>query len=143
MPKLAKIVFAMAFFSVGITARAQQCGAMAAWNCGTSTRTQATAKATGCLIVKHKGTVGRRLMWTALIGVPIAPGTKYDYVDSLQMASTKTSFKGKELQEMESQGTHVIVLNDHFQTSDLQAALESCKTSLGLTAAIAEKGGGL
>ncbi len=39
--------------------------------------------ARSCLIVKHKGTVGRRLLFTALIGVPIAPGTKYDHVDAI------------------------------------------------------------
>lgn len=31
-----------------------------------------------CLIVKHKETVGRRLIYFALIGVPIAPGANYD-----------------------------------------------------------------
>ena len=35
---------------------------------------QPASSSTSCLIVKHKGTVGRRLMYTALIGVPIAPG---------------------------------------------------------------------
>jgi hypothetical protein len=42
-----------------------------------------------CLIVKHKGTVGRRLLWTALIGVPIAPGAKYDHVDGITTPSGK------------------------------------------------------
>jgi hypothetical protein len=78
-----------------------------------------------CLIVKHKGTLGRRLMWTALIGVPIAPGAKYDYVDSIRFANAKMSYGGNELREIESSGTHVVVI-DKFRADALAAARQSC-----------------
>jgi hypothetical protein len=80
-----------------------------------------------CLIVKHKGTLGRRLMWTALIGVPIAPGAKYDYVDSIRFANAKMSYGGNELREIESSGTHVVVI-DKFRADALAAARQSCPT---------------
>jgi hypothetical protein len=80
-----------------------------------------------CLIVKHKGTVGRRLVWTALIGVPIAPGASYDYVDSNGMSSTKMAYKGKELQKMQGTGVKVIVLQNKYSTADVDGARKSCK----------------
>ena len=70
----------------------------------------AQAESKGCLIVKHKGTVGRRLIYTALIGVPIAPGANYDLVDSVDYKPERVAYKGKELQAVEKQGVHVIVL---------------------------------
>src|ERR1700736_4574610 len=63
-----------------------------------------------CLIVKHKGTVGRRLLWTALIGVPIAPGAKYDHVDAINFQQAKPAYKGKELQQFQAQGVRVMIL---------------------------------
>jgi hypothetical protein len=78
-----------------------------------------------CLIVKHKGTVGRRLMWTALIGVPIAPGAKFDYVDSVNYPPSKMSFSGKELKKIQESGAHVIVL-DKVTADQLTAAKSSC-----------------
>jgi hypothetical protein len=78
-----------------------------------------------CLIVKHKGTVGRRLMWTALIGVPIAPGASFDYVDSVNYPPSKMSFGGKELKRIQESGTHVIVL-DKVTADQLTAAKSSC-----------------
>lgn len=81
--------------------------------------------AASCLIVKHKGTVGRRLIWTALIGVPIAPGANYDYVESTNLPNSKMSYKGKQLEEIQSAGTHVIVL-DKFTPEGLAAARQSC-----------------
>jgi hypothetical protein len=78
-----------------------------------------------CLIVKHKGTIGRRLMWTALIGVPIAPGAKFDYVDSIGFSNSKMSYSGKALRDIEASGTHVVVL-DRFSADELTAARQSC-----------------
>lgn len=80
-----------------------------------------------CLIVKHKGTIGKRLLWTALIGVPIAPGASYDYVDNVNYQTPKMSYKGKALQKLESTGVKVVVLNDKFTSSDLQVAQQSCR----------------
>ena len=80
-----------------------------------------------CLIVKHKGTVGRRLLWTALIGVPIAPGSKYDYVDSVNYTSKKMSYKGKELEKLQTTGVHVVVLDNKYKVEDLDSARRRCQ----------------
>ena len=82
-----------------------------------------------CLIVKHKGTVGRRLIYFALIGVPIAPGANYDYVDSTNFANSKMSYKGKQLEDIQSSGTHVVVL-DKFTPEGVAAARQSCAASV-------------
>ena len=81
----------------------------------------------GCLIVKHKGTVGRRLIFTALIGVPIAPGANYDLVDSVNYKPEKVAYKGKELQVVEKQGVHVIVLEKNYKPESLDEARKSCQ----------------
>lgn len=76
-----------------------------------------------CLFVKHKGTVGRRLIWTALIGVPIAPGANYDLVDSVNYPARKMSYKGKELEGIRSDGVRVVVVEKGM---DLMALRSSC-----------------
>ena len=80
-----------------------------------------------CLIVKHKGTVGRRLMWTALVGVPIAPGAKYDLVDSVNMNSPKMNYKSKDLETLQSVGVRVIVLENKHTAEDVDSARRSCE----------------
>lgn len=80
-----------------------------------------------CMIVKHKGTVGRRLIFTALIGVPIAPGAKYDLVDSVSYHAEKVAFKGKELQKLQAEGVRVIVLDKKYTSDDVEAARKSCR----------------
>jgi hypothetical protein len=81
----------------------------------------------GCLIVKHKGTVGRRLLFTALIGLPIAPGAKYDLVEASHMPAPKMSYKGKELEELQATGVRVIVLETKYRPEDLVAARQACQ----------------
>ncbi len=92
-----------------------------------STGQAAQPESKGCLIVKHKGTVGRRLIFTALIGVPIAPGAKYDLVDSVGYKAEKVAYKGKELQALQKQGVHVIVLEKKAGPEDVEAARKSCQ----------------
>jgi hypothetical protein len=82
-----------------------------------------------CLIVKHKGTVGRRLIYFALIGVPIAPGANYDYVDSANFSNSKMSYKGKQLEQIQASGTHVIVL-DKYTPDGVAAARQSCAANM-------------
>jgi hypothetical protein len=82
-----------------------------------------------CLIVKHKGTVGKRLLWTALIGVPIAPGASFDYVDSFGVAGTKMQYKGKELQKLQADGVKVVTLQGKYAPADLDGARQSCKAN--------------
>lgn len=84
-----------------------------------------------CLIVKHKGTVGRRLLWTALIGVPIAPGAKYDHIDAMNFQKGKPTYKGKELQGFQAEGVHVIVLEKNYTQENLDSARKACREPEG------------
>ena len=79
-----------------------------------------------CLVVKHKGTVGRRLLWTALIGVPIAPGAKYDHVDAINFQQAKPAYKGKELQQFQAQGVRVMILEKNYKQENLDSARKAC-----------------
>ncbi len=92
---------------------------------------QATAEPVGnaksCLIVKHKGTVGRRLLFTALIGVPIAPGAKYDHVDAINFQNAKPAYKGKDLQAFQAQGVRVMILEKNYTQENLDSARKSCR----------------
>jgi hypothetical protein len=81
--------------------------------------------AKSCLIVKHKGTVGRRLLWTALIGVPIAPGAKY--VDAIGFQNAKPAYKGKDLQRFQAQGVRVMILEKNYTQESLDSARKSCR----------------
>ncbi|HXN53136.1 MAG TPA: hypothetical protein VN943_14485 [Candidatus Acidoferrum sp.] len=84
-----------------------------------------------CLVVKHKGTVGRRLLWTALIGIPIAPGAKYDHVDAINFQKAKPSYKGKELQEFQAQGVRVMILEKNYKQENLDSARKACREPEG------------
>ncbi len=84
------------------------------------------AAASQCLIVKHKGTIGRRLIFTALIGVPIAPGTKYDLVSAVNYRAQKVAFTGKQLEKLQAEGVRVTVLEKKYTQQDLDAARNSC-----------------
>lgn len=86
----------------------------------------APSASTSCLIVKHKGTIGRRLMFTALIGVPIAPGSKYDLVDTVNYQNAKATYKGKDLNAIQASGTRIIILENKYKSDDLQQARKSC-----------------
>jgi hypothetical protein len=85
------------------------------------------SSAKSCLIVKHKGTVGRRLLWTALIGVPIAPGAKYDHVDAINFQNAKPAYKGKDLQGFQAQGVRVMILEKNYTQENLDSARKSCR----------------
>jgi hypothetical protein len=82
--------------------------------------------AQGCLIVKHKGTLGRRLMFTALVGIPIAPGSKYDLVDAINVRISGVAFKGKELERIQADGVRVVILENKYTPVDLDHARISC-----------------
>jgi hypothetical protein len=81
----------------------------------------------GCLIVKHKGTIGRRLIWYSLIAIPIAPGAKYDLVDSLKMQGARATYKGHELQTLLDRGVRVIILQTNAKSADLAEAEDACR----------------
>jgi hypothetical protein len=79
------------------------------------------------LIVKHKGTVGRRLLWTALIGVPIAPGAKYGHVDAMNFQEAKPAYKGKDLQKFQGEGVRVLILEKNYKPEVLDSARKACR----------------
>jgi hypothetical protein len=83
--------------------------------------------AKACLIVKHKGTVGRRLLWTALIGVPIAPGSKYDHVDATNFQEAKPAYKGKDLQKFQAERVRVLILEKNYKPEALDSARNACR----------------
>lgn len=68
---------------------------------------------TPCLVVVHASTLGKRLVWTAVVGVPIAPGANYDYVDSNLVPDVKMKYSGKELAKVHKTGVHVVVIEKH------------------------------
>lgn len=110
-----------------------------AWAQGSAEAISSGSPSSGdaCLLVKHKGVVGRRLAWFFLIGVPIAPGAKFDYVDAIDFQQFKTSYTSKDLQKLQTQGVHVIVLNERFVAADLESARKAC-SSEPTTPAVAE-----
>jgi len=95
------------------------------------TTTEPGSNAKSCLIVKHKGTVGRRLLFTALIGVPIAPGAKYDHVDAINFQNAKPAYKGKDLQGFQAQGVRVMILEKNYKQENLDSARKSCREPEG------------
>ena len=95
------------------------------------TTSEPVGNAKPCLVVKHKGTVGRRLLWTALIGVPIAPGAKYDHVDAMNFQQAKPSYKGKELQGFQAQGVRVMILEKNYKQENLDSARIACREPEG------------
>lgn len=109
--------FTLAVFVLCIAAEGQEAKQAAPEPAGTKS----------CLIVKHKGTVGRRLLWTALIGVPIAPGAKYDHVDAMNFQNAKPAYKGKDLQGFQAQGVRVMILEKNYTQENLDSARKSCR----------------
>ena len=103
------------------------CGLSFAQSPASTNTAETAASSPGCLIVKHKGTLGRRLLFTALIGVPIAPGAKYDLVEAIRVSAAKMNYKGKELETLQTAGVRVIVLETKYKPEDLAAARESCR----------------
>src|SRR5260370_8547016 len=79
------------------------------------------SSAKSCRIVKHKGTVGRRLLFTALLGVPIAPGTKYDHADAINFLKSKPAYKGKELQGFQAEGVRLMILETTYSQENLDS----------------------
>jgi hypothetical protein len=54
-------------------------------------------------------------------------GAKYEYADSFNLATTKQKYKGKELEKLQSQGVHVIVVNKKTASAEMDSARNSCK----------------
>jgi hypothetical protein len=57
-------------------------------------------------------------------------GAKYEYADSFNMATTKSKYKGKELEKLQGQGVHVIVVNKKTASTEMDSARNSCKGTI-------------
>ena len=53
-------------------------------------------------------------------------GAKYEYVDSFHMTNTKLKYKGGELQKLQKDGVHIIVINKKATSDETKSARESC-----------------
>lgn len=54
-------------------------------------------------------------------------GAKYEYADSFNIPSTKPKYKGKELEELQRSGVHVIVVNKKTASAEMDSARNSCR----------------
>jgi hypothetical protein len=63
-------------------------------------------------------------------------GAKYEYADSYNLTGTKPKYKGKELEKLQSEGVHVIVVNKKSASGEMESARGSCKSSAAPTQAI-------
>lgn len=93
----------------------------------------AYAEPAPCLVVSHASTVGKRLTWFVITGLPIAPGANFDYVDST-MTGTKMKYSGKELQALQKTGVHVVVIEKTQQVTC--SSIGSVPTTVSKTAAV-------
>ena len=56
-------------------------------------------------------------------------GAKYEYADSFNLGVTKTKYSGKDLEKLQSEGVHVIVVNKKTASAEMDSARNSCKSS--------------
>jgi hypothetical protein len=88
-----------------------------------------------CLIVRSaEGHRFRNMMVAGVLtgGIGLAAGgimggAKYEYVDAMNVPKFKVKYKGSELQKMQSEGVHVIVINKKAQSDETASARQSCK----------------
>jgi hypothetical protein len=60
-------------------------------------------------------------------------GAKYEYADSYNLTGTQPKYKGKELEKLQSEGVHVIVVNKKTASTEMESARSSCKSSAAPT----------
>jgi hypothetical protein len=56
-------------------------------------------------------------------------GGKYEYADSFNLGATKPKYTGKELEKLQSEGIHVIVVEKKTASAEMESARNSCRTS--------------
>lgn len=94
-----------------------------------------SAQSSQCLIVRSaEGHRFRNSMFAGALtgGIGFAAGAafsgaKYEYADSFNMPTTKPKYKGKELEKLQSQGVHVIVVNKKTASAEMDSARNSCR----------------
>ena len=97
----------------------------------------ASAQSSQCLIVRSaEGHRFRNSMIAGALtgGIGLAAGlafsgAKYEYADSYNLTGTKPKYKGKELEKLQSEGVHVIVVNKKSASGEMESARGSCKSA--------------
>lgn len=64
-------------------------------------------------------------------------GAKYEYADSFNLSSTKPKYNGKELEKLQKDGVHVIVVNKKTASAEMDSARNSCRPVAPAPAAVA------
>lgn len=96
-----------------------------------------SAQSSQCLIVRSaEGHRFRNAMIAGVLtgGVGLAAGAafsgaKYEYADSFNLSATKPKYSGKELEKLQGEGVHVIVVNKKTASAEMDSARNSCKSS--------------
>src|SRR5215469_15132799 len=104
-----------------------------------------SAQSSQCLIVRSaEGHRFRNSMIAGALtgGIGFAAGAafsgaKYEYADSFNMSSTKAKYKGKELEKLQREGVHLIVVNKKTASAEMDSARNSCKSAMSAPAAVA------
>jgi hypothetical protein len=97
----------------------------------------ASAQSSQCLIVRSaEGHRFRNAMIAGaltggigLVAGAAFSGAKYEYADSYNLTATKPKYKGKELEKLQSEGVHVIVVNKKTASTEMDSARNSCKSA--------------
>ncbi|HEV2248454.1 MAG TPA: hypothetical protein VGW37_17540 [Terriglobia bacterium] len=97
-----------------------------------------SAQSSQCLIVRSaEGHRFRNSMIAGALtgGIGFAAGAafsgaKYEYADSFNLGATKTKYTGKELEKLQSQGVHVIVVEKKTASAEMDSARNSCRSTL-------------
>jgi len=63
-------------------------------------------------------------------------GAKYEYADSFNLPSSKPKYNGKELEKLQRDGVHVIVVNKKTASAEMDSARNSCKSVAPVAAPI-------
>jgi hypothetical protein len=96
-----------------------------------------SAQSSQCLIVRSaEGHRFRNAMIAGVLtgGIGLAAGAafsgaKYEYADSYNLTASKPKYSGKELEKLQSEGVHVIVVNKKTASAEMESARNSCKSS--------------
>ena len=100
-----------------------------------------SAQSSQCLIVRSaEGHRFRNSMIAGALtgGIGFAAGAafsgaKYEYADSFNLTATQPKYKGKELEKLQREGVHVIVVNKKTASAEMDSARNSCKSSAAPT----------
>jgi hypothetical protein len=55
-------------------------------------------------------------------------GAKYEYADSFNLISSKTKYSGKDLEKLQKDRVHIIVVNKKTASAEMDSARNSCKS---------------